>query len=308
MHFDLIDLRLVLLIAEARNLTKGADRMNLATSAASARLKSLEGQLGARLFYRDKRGMDPTEAGETLLRHARVILRQVEHLRADLGAEQLTTAGRIRIFANTTAVTEFMPELLARFLATHPGVTVDMQERLTRDIIRGVADGSTDLGITSGPLPPIGIQSKIFSTDRLVLVTPAGHPLSARRRLTFEATLDYEHITMREGATLHAFLFDLTDKLGRTLKARIQVSSFEALCRLIEGGVGIGVVPESAAHRHARTMKLSIVRLTDDWSLRERSVLAREFEALPLSARALVDELMKTGLGGRRLPPGRQGT
>lgn len=300
MHFDLVDLKLVTFIAEARNLTKGAARMNLATSAASTRLKALEAQLGSRLFYRDSRGTEPTEAGETLLRHARIILRQVEHLRNDLGAVSQSTSGHIRIFANTTAVTEFMPELLARFLAARPGVTVDMQERLTRDIVRGVADGSTDLGITSGPVPVVDVEAKIFSTDRLVLVMPAGHALASRKRMAFEETLDYEHITMRDGATLHAFLIELTNKLGRKLKARIQVSSFEALCRLIEGGVGIGVVPESAANRHARTMKLAIVRLTDSWSLRDRCVLAREFEALPGTARALVDELMKTGLGGSR--------
>ena len=80
-------------------------------------------------------------------RHARVIMRQVDHLKHDFQEQADGDAGHIRIFANTTAVTEFMPDILAQFLAGHPGVTIDLQERLTRDIVRGVLDGTTDLGI-----------------------------------------------------------------------------------------------------------------------------------------------------------------
>lgn len=298
MRFDLIDLRLFVQIAEAASLTKGARRVFLSPSAASGRVKSLEDQLGAQLFYRDNRGVTLTGAGESLLRHARVILRQVEHLKSDFGARGTDTSGHIRIFANTTAVTEFMPELLTRFLAERPGVTIDMQERLTRDIVRSVVDGSTDLGIVSGKIPMTGLQAQRFSTDRLILVTPLGHPLSKRRKTAFPATLAYEYISLHEGSTIHAFLRDLTDRLGTKLKSRIQVGSFEAMCRLIEGGVGIGIVPESAALRHHQTMQLSLIQLTDPWAIRERLVLAREFDALPGCARALVGELMKTRSGG----------
>ncbi len=298
MHFDLVDLRLFVQIAEASSLTKGARRVFLSPSAASARVKALEDQLGSRLFYRDSRGVTLTDAGESLLRHARVILRQVEHLKNEFGARGADASGHIRIFANTTAVTEFMPELLTRFLAERPGVTIDMQERLTRDIVRSVVDGSTDLGIVSGTIPMAGLQAKLFSTDRLILVTPLGHALSKRKRCAFPDTLGYEYISLHEGSTLHAFLRDLTDRLGAKLVSRIHVGSFEAMCRLIEGGVGIGIVPESAALRHWQTMQLSLVELSDDWVVRERLVLAREFDALPGCARALVDELMKTGSGG----------
>lgn len=300
MHFDLTDLRLFVQIAEASSLTKGARRVFLSAPAASGRIKALEEQLGAQLLYRDNRGVTLTGAGENLLRHARVILRQIEHLKDEFGARGAGSSGHIRIFANTTAVTEFMPELLTRFLSQHPGVTVDMQERLTRDIVRAVVDGSTDLGIVSGIIPMAGLEAKRFSTDRLILVTPDGHPLAKRRKTAFPATLSYEHISLHEGSTLHAFIRDLTDRLGTKLKSRIHVGSFEAMCRLIEGGVGIGIVPESAALRHRQTMQLSLIQLTDPWAIRERLVLAREFDALPGCARTLVGDLMKTRSGGAR--------
>ncbi|SMF26623.1 LysR family transcriptional regulator [Pseudogulbenkiania subflava] len=297
-HFDLTDLRLFVHIAEMENLTKGAQKAYLSPAAASARLKMLEQQLDSRLFYRDSRGVTLTQAGETLLRHARLILRQVEHVKSEFAANGADTAGHIRIYANTTAVTEFMPEVLGRFLAERPEVTVDLQERLTRDIVRSVVDGSTDLGIVSGPVPMQGLQALHFSTDRLVLVTQKGHPLSQRKKIVFADVLNYQHISMHEGSTLHAFLLELSAQHGHTLTLRIQVRSFEAMCRMIEAGVGIGILPESAAIRHRKTMKLAVIQIDEEWALRERSVLVRDMDALPGCAKALVAELMASGSGG----------
>lgn len=298
MHFDLTDLRLFVHIAEMQNLTKGAHRACLSPAAASTRLKALEQQLGSRLFYRDNRGVDLTQAGETLLRHARLILRQVEYVKSEFTANGADTAGHIRIYANTTAVTEFMPEVLGRFLAERPNVTVDLQERLTRDILRSVLDGSTDLGIVSGTVPEQGLQALHFSTDRLVLVTPAGHPLSTRKKVVFSDVLDYQHVSMHEGSTLHAFMLELSAQHGHALTLRIQLRSFEAMCRMIEAGVGIGILPESAALRHEKTMKLAVIKINEEWALRERSVLVRDMEALPGCARSLVAELISSGSGG----------
>ncbi|MGB7191876.1 MAG: LysR family transcriptional regulator [Collimonas pratensis] len=298
MHFDLSDLRLFVHIAEAQNLTKGASRACVSPAAASARLKALEGQLGSRLFYRGSRGVELTSAGETLLRHARVILRQVEHLKSEFAANGTDTVGSVRIFANTTAVTEFMPEVLAHFLSTRPGVTIDLQERLTRDIVRGVVDGSSDFGIVAGPVPDVGLQVLHFSTDRLVMVIPVDHPLREHSSIAFCDALDYEQISLHEGSTLHAFLRDLLEQHCHPLTLRIQVRSFEAMCRMIEAGVGVGLLPESAASRHRKTMRLHIVELSDEWALRERSILVRDLEALPGCARALISELKLSGSGG----------
>ena len=293
MHFDFADLRLFSRIAEEQNLSRGARRAFLSPAAASARLKALEEQLGTRLFYRDNKGLSLTPAGEKLLRHARVIERQFEHVRSDFEEFSKDEVGHIRIFANTTAVTEFMPEVLATFMAERPAVTVDLQERLTRDIVRGVLDGSADLGIISGPVQSDGLEVVHFSTDKLVLCTPIGHPLAtADRGIGFGDTLDYPHVSLHEGSTLHAFLTELVRDQRRRLQIRIQVRSFEAMCRMIETGVGIGVVPLSVALRHRKTMQLEIIELTDPWAIRERAVIVRDLEGLPGCARALIDELI----------------
>lgn len=291
MHFDLPDLRLFIHIAESPSLTQGARKAFLSPAAASARIKALESQLGSRLLYRDSRGVELTPAGQRLLQHARLIMRQVDYLKSEFTEYGTDAAGHIRIFANTTAVTEFLPEVLAGFLAERPGVTVDLQERLSRDIVRGVLDGAADLGIIAGPVQAPGLQVLHFSTDRLVLAVPLGHALAQRLSVSFADTLAYQHIGLHEGSTLLSFLREQVEHLGGSLALRIQVSSFEAICRMIEGGVGIGIIPESAARRHSRTMQLAILQLDEAWALRERSMLVRELDALPGSVRALIERL-----------------
>ncbi|MBS67714.1 MAG: LysR family transcriptional regulator [Pseudomonas sp.] len=292
MHFDLADLRLFIHIAESPSLTQGARRAHLSPAAASARIKALENQLDSRLLYRDSRGVELTPAGYKLLQHARLIMRQVDYLKSEFTEYGTDSAGHIRIFANTTAVTEFLPEVLAGFLAQRPGVTVDLQERLSRDIVRGVLDGSTDMGIIAGPVRAEGLQVLHFSTDRLLLAVPISHPLAGERQVTLRQTLAYQHIGLHEGSTLLTFLRDQVEKLGGQLSLRIQVSSFEAVCRMIEAGVGIGIIPESAARRHSRTMQLALVALDEPWAVRERSILVRELDALPGSVRALIATLI----------------
>lgn len=303
MHFDLADLRLFIHIGESPSLTQGARRAFLSPAAASARIKALESQLDTRLLYRDSRGVELTPAGQRLLKHARLIMRQVDYLKCEFTTNDADSAGHIRIFANTTAVTEFLPEVLAGFLAKRPAVTVDLQERMSRDIVRGVLDGSTDMGIIAGPVEATGLQVMHFSTDRLVLVVPAGHVLAGPKPVELKQTLAFQHIGLHEGTTLLSFLRDHVERLGQNFSLRIQVSSFEAICRMVEAGVGIGIIPESAALRHSRTMRLEIVEIDEPWAIRERSILVRELDALPGAVRALIATLMPESVEEGGLTP-----
>ena len=291
MHFDLADLRLFIHIAESPSLTQAAKRAHLSLAAVSVRIKALENQLNTRLLYRDSRGVEITPAGQRLLQHARVIMRQVDHLKHDFQEQADGDAGHIRIFANTTAVTEFMPDILAQFLAGHPGVTIDLQERLTRDIVRGVLDGTTDLGIVAGPVDAPELQTIHFSTDRLVLVVPNGHALQDQDKVKLADAVRYPFITMPEGSTLVAFLRDQLERIGQRLPQRIQLYSFDSICRMVQAGVGVGVIPDSAARRYGAEMKLRVVELDEPWVVRERKLLVRDIDALPGCARELIEQI-----------------
>ncbi|MET0961752.1 MAG: LysR family transcriptional regulator [Noviherbaspirillum sp.] len=299
MLFDLTDLRLFIHIAELKSLTRAAERTHMSLAAASKRIKELESRFGMRLLYRENKGVQLSPAGETLLAHAQQFMQQVERLKSDMQQYNNGIKGHIRIFANTTAVTEFMPEVLGAFLASHPQVNVALEERLNQDIVRGIQEGTADIGIAAGPVQGQGLEIINFSTDRLVLATAPGHPLAGAGSIAFADTLAYPHIGLHEGSTLSHFLNGIVSESGQRLQLRIQVRGFEAMCRMVEASVGIGILPQSAALRHSRTMKLALVELTEPWAVRERSVVVQSLEGLPQYARALVDVICSTGPRGQ---------
>ena len=227
---DLRDLTLFSIIAETKNLTRAAERNHLSLPAVSARVKELESGAGVRLLYRTPRGVLLTPAGHSLLRHARTILGEMEQMKSELQRFGEGLQGSIRVFANTTAVTELMPGILASFLRAHPNVDVDLQERSTAEIIRGVLDGTTELGVTSGPITVEGIELHTFSTDRLVLAIPPGHALEAEDKLGLSQIIGYDYIGMHQGSTLQSFVDQQMQNTRRRLHIRVQVSNFEAVC------------------------------------------------------------------------------
>ena len=291
MQFDLTDLRLFVLTAEEGALSRAAAARHLSLAAASARIKALEQQAGMPLLYREARGMRTTPAREAFLHHARGVLRQTEQLRADLQEYNGGLRGHVRVFANTTAVTDFMPEILPAFLAAHPRVNVELQEKPNAEIPRGVHDGRADIGIVAGQVDTLGLTAIHFSTDRLALVVPRGHRFARRRRMAFTETLDEPMVGMHPASTLQTFLAQVTEQLGQPQKLRVQLSSFDAMCRMIGAGVGIGIVPESAARRYLDPTGLVLIELTDAWSVRERYILVREAARVPTYAQALIDLL-----------------
>lgn len=300
MLFDLTDLRLYAAAAEEQNLTRAAVRQAMSLAAASARIKALEDQAGVALFRREPRGLKLTAAGDAFLHHARAMLHQEQRLRAELQEYGAGLRGHLRVFANTTAVMEFLPELLPAFLAAHPHTNVDLQERPNAAIARGVRDGLADLGIAAGPMDVLGLHATHFSTDRLVLAAPRGHRFARRRRITFAETLAEDAVGMVQGSTLQTFLQEAAERLGKPLRWRIQLASFDAMCRMIGAGVGVGIVPESAARRHRDRGALALVQLTDPWCVRERYVLARDPAQLTGPAQALVQAVLAHFGGSNR--------
>ncbi len=292
-HFDLTDLQLMVNIGDASSLTRGAEKSHLSLPAASNRVKNLEDHFGTRLFHRNSQGVTLTPSGEAFLRHARLVLRQIDHLRGDIHEYSRGIKGQIRVLANTTAMTEFMPAVLSRYLSSHPDVTVELRERLSYLVVKAVTEGSADIGIVAGQPAASALEFLPYRADRLVLVTSAEHPLGGMSEVAFADTLDFEYVGLSEWSAIHAFLIQAADNLGHSFRFRVEVSNFESVCRMIEAGVGIGVVPEQAARRYAQRLNINIVRLSDEWSERKLHICVRELQRLPSFARDLVTMLLE---------------
>ncbi|WP_142849011.1 LysR substrate-binding domain-containing protein [Telmatospirillum sp. J64-1] len=291
MRFDLTDLRLFLHIAEAGSITQGAEAAGLALASASARVRGMEETLGAPLLERGPRGVQPTPAGQALVHHARLVLLQVEQMRGELGQYAQGLKGHLRLLCNTAALTEFLPESLGAYLSRHPHIDIDLEEGLSYEIALAIAEGRGDIGIVADTVDLAGLQTFPFRVDRLVLVVPQDHAFAGRREIFFHETLAEPYIGLTPGSALQDHLVQHAIRAGTPLKLRVRLRGFEAVCRMVASGVGIAILPETAARRCRRSMPIRLLRLKDPWALRRLVLCVRRFEALPLHARKLVEHL-----------------
>lgn len=291
MRYDLVDLSLFRHVVEAGSITHGAERANLALAAASARVRNMELAISTPLLVRGRHGVTPTPAGRTLLQHARIMLEQSERLREDLGVYAGGHAGQVRVLSNTNSLTEFLPGALGSFLAAHPNVSIDIEERLSDEIVGLIAEGVGDVGIVAGTVDAGRLTTYPFRSDRFVVVVARGHALAKRDKISFAETLDYNFVGIDRASAIQRFLANKASSAGRPLRLRVQLRSFDAVCRMVGNNVGVGIVPRTTAQQAVKTMAINTVELTDSWALREMVICVRDFDALPPYARQLVEHM-----------------
>ncbi|HEX5841078.1 MAG TPA: LysR substrate-binding domain-containing protein [Pseudomonas sp.] len=286
MHYDLTDLRLFVAIAEAKNLTRGAERVHLAASSASHRMRVLEESIGTPLLLREPRGVSLTRAGEALLRHARQVFAQLEQMHVDLSPYAKGVRGHVSLWANTHATHTFLPDSLAAFLKRHPQVSISLEEHTSPQVLMAVARGEVEVGVVAESIEGAEVELIPYRADRLVLIAPSDHPLAQRASTLFAQVLDYPFVMLHSGSAIHTFTMNAAAALGRHLEVRIQVRSFEAVCRMVSAGVGIGLVPRSAVTAGA---PLAVIELEEPWARRDLKVCVRKRELLSGFAAQLVD-------------------
>jgi molybdate transport repressor ModE-like protein len=288
-------LRLFAAVVEEGSITAGAARAAISLPSASARVKGMEEALGTGLLERHRRGVRPTPAGAALCHHAQLVLAQMERLNGDLREHARGgVRGHIRLISNTTALEEYLPDVLAGWLATNPGIDIALEERVSHEIAPAVAQARADIGVLTDLAGAEGLETYPFRIDRLVVVVPRGHPLAGRRDIAFVDVLDEEFVGLVAGSALAEHLAWQSARLGRSLKMRIRLRGLDSVCRMVEYGVGVAVVPETAARRCRRTMALDMLRLTDRWAMRQLIVCVRGLDLLPAHARRLVQHLAKS--------------
>ena len=287
---DLFSLALFVRIAETRSITKAAEACHIALAAASRRMSLLEHQYAVKLLERTARGAELTPAGRALLHRARQILSQAEQLRAELSEYSSGGKGHVRVQASASAISQYLPADLASFSDVVPHAVIALEERFSGEIVQALREGTTDVGVIMEGMPLDGLEAVEYRTDQLVAVVPKGHALRGRN-VTFSSLLDYDFVGLEDATALTRLLIDQAAVVRKPLRARIQVHSFAALCKIIESGLGIGVLPEGAARLFAAAMRLRIIRLGEAWATRRMYVCYREYDALPAIARRLVDHL-----------------
>ena len=295
MLFDLIDIELLANIAETKSFTQGALLSHMCLSAASKRIKHVEERLGTKVFYRDAEGVALTLAGKTLYDGGRRVLHQMDHLRDDLKECTKGAKGRIRVSAPTTVSTEYLPAVFCRYLANHPDVSIDLRVRLSREVVREVAEELSEIGIVARKVRTDGLEVLPYRHERWVLITSPEHPLAARKTIRFEETLDFEYIVLPENSTTQVLLAEAVGATDRVLKVRVQAANFAVVTRMVEANLGIGIMSESIARQSVKHSRIKVVTLSDDWAKFVMQICVKDRKALPGYARDLLNLLMAEG-------------
>jgi DNA-binding transcriptional LysR family regulator len=290
---DLTTLRLFVSVCELGNIARAGERASIVGSAISKRLAQLEEQVGTALLMRRRHGVVPTAAGQTLLEHARAMLDSAARIESDMQNFAAGARGQVRILASVSAMTESLADDVAGFLQlpAHRNIQVDMEERVSPEIVRGVRDGLASLGVCWDAADLGTLQCRAYRRDHLCIVLPARHPLGSRKRLRFEETLDFEHVSLPINSAVQVMLRRQAAAHGRQLRQRVIVTNFEAALRVVRAGLAISVVPREVAQLQAQAYGLRLVPLAEPWAERRFIICYRDAQLLSPAAQLLVEHL-----------------
>ncbi|HET8744683.1 MAG TPA: LysR family transcriptional regulator [Ramlibacter sp.] len=291
---DLTTLRLFVSVCETGNIARAGEKASIVGSAISKRLAQLEHQVGTALLVRKRHGVLPTPAGQTLLEHARAMLDGAARIERDMEAYVAGGRGQVRILASVSAMTESLADDVAAFLRLpqHRAIKVDLEERVSPEIVRGVREGHASLGVCWDAADVGALQSRPYRTDTLCVAVPHGHPLAARRKLRFADTLAYEHVSLPVNSAVQVMLQRRAASLGRSLDHRVVVTNFEAALRVVRAGLAISIVPrEVAAAGAAPPAGLQLLPLDEPWAQRRFILCFRDAGSLTPAAQLLVEYL-----------------
>jgi DNA-binding transcriptional LysR family regulator len=290
-RFDFVTLRLFCAVAQTGSITQGAQRCHLALSAASRRLSDFESATGSQLLERSKKGVLLTPAGHLALQHCIRLFQGLERFNSELSDYSQGIRGRVRLWANMSSLTEYLPNILHTFLSDHADIVVELEEQLSGDIARALVDGIADVGVLAGETPMDGLTVLPFQTNELVLLCHASHPLAKRKTVNFKTCLQYDFVGLNRGSSLLELTSRAAEKEGHHMHLRVQVRSFDAMCHMIAAGLGVGVLPLGACASQVQALKLKVVRLQDTWAQRKLVVAFNPQRALSPSAQLLLSAL-----------------
>ncbi len=288
---DPFDLRLFAAVAEHGTITAAAQAMSLSLAAASARLKLLEHRVGAKLLVRSKAGAAVTDAGRALSRQANRVLAELDSLHVEMAAFGRGLRGMVRLLCNTAAMSEALPPRLGRFLVEHPDIDLELQELPSDAVLGALRRGVADVGIVADYVDTAGLIAHPWIDDELVAVLPARGKRRHSNPLRFAQLLDQPFVGLSSESGLSRFLLQQAARSGHVPHHRVRLSSFDAVARIVEAGVGVAVMPLGAASRW-RDANVRIAPLKDAWAKRRLLVCSTaQAEDLP-GARSLIDALL----------------
>ncbi|MEW9612344.1 LysR family transcriptional regulator [Shinella sp. S4-D37] len=282
--FDPITARLVLAVSRYGSIGRAAEHENIAPSAVSRRISELEARLGVALFDRSLQGARLTPAGEVYVSGCRQILRQVADLNTEMVDFSTGTRGSLRLACTSSSLSGRLPELLAAYAQSHPGIGLDIQEMSAALALAAMDDGQADIAFVADNNDVARFETEVFEDDNVLVLCSPEHPLAGRlqsgKPISFDAVAEHEVVGIHQSGALDRLLNEAAARSGRALGERVRVETFPSLVRMVEAGFGIGFLRSTSLHLLAGTDVIS-VRLSDEWA--SRKLLSARRGSSPLS-------------------------
>ncbi|CAB3779905.1 LysR family transcriptional regulator [Pararobbsia alpina] len=297
MHLDPVSLKLFISVIEESTIAGASEREHIAAAAVSKRISELEATLNTTLIVRTNKGIQPTTAGVALSAMARRALRELEDVAVQMQDYSSGMRGVIRVFANISVLTQFLPQDIKSFLGEYPEVQLHLEEKTTPVILKSVYENSADVGICSGNIVDSGVQSFPYRQDTLALIVPSDHPLTKMPDARFADALDYDFIGLHTGSAINRIVSSAADNLKRNVRVKVQVTGFDTLCFMVNAGLGIGVLPVDIAKRYSQMFDVRILDIDEPWACRQLQICVRSLDGLSMAARSFVNHLRDSSPG-----------
>ncbi len=291
-RIDPYSLRLFMTAAKEGSIARAAAREHIAASALSRRIADLEDAFGVPLFVRSARGIALTDAGQiACLRGAR-LEQDLQSLVREVQTQAGEMRGTLRLFANSSAVVGLLPERLNTFRDKYPLVEIALQEVISEEVIRACLDERADIGVGVGINVPTGIESWHLANDPLSVVLPPGHELGKRRSVRFADVLPYPLVIIQSGGALDRLLHARAAADNHPIRISVAVGSFDGVCRMVEAGLGIAILPSRVASTHSGSRRYIRRTLEEPWANRELRLYAPRQNPRPRAVEAMIATLL----------------
>jgi DNA-binding transcriptional LysR family regulator len=291
-RLDLVTLRLFVAVVEEASVLKAADREHIAPSAVSKRIADLEHAAQTQLLHRHRKGVQPTEAGQAMLHHARVILRDISQLESEIVDFATGMRGLVRLVASESALFGYFPDALSTFARKYPHIAISLSAESSHATVAAVLERAADIGIFWADVQTSDLRVIPCYSDRLVVVASKAHPLAALPELCFAQVLDHEIIEQEPESAIQALLTKQAALQGRVMRTHIRVAGYDAVCRMVQAQLGLGIVPKSYADRLSPALGVVTIPLKENWIDRYYKICVRRTEELSVAARLLLDHLI----------------
>jgi DNA-binding transcriptional LysR family regulator len=269
-------LALFIKAAECGSLTKAAEASHMSLGAASRRIALLEHKFKTVLFDRTSKGIGLTDAGAALVHYAKNLLVDINKMQSEMSAFEVGKKGVLRVLAATSAMAQCLPEDLAAFSKNHPEYKLIVHEAWSDEIIQAILSANADVGIIMKGAFSEGLDLQDYQTDHIAALLRVDHPLATQEPFSFSDVLDYDLIGLEGSANLMKLLTMEASVLGKAMKLRVEVRSFEAVLKMVQSGLGVGLLPKAFGTSKAASGDVVCRPLPEGWAVRQMLICTRK--------------------------------